>query len=429
MLLMTNHFFTPALLACTLAAGTLPIGVQAAGFIEDSKASLMLRNQYYNRDYKDDGSKSQIREWAQGFIAQYASGYTQGTLGFGLDAQAFLGIKLDSSPDRTGSNLLPVHDDGRAADDFSELGLTGRMRLSKTELLLGTQYPQLPIALTPSTRLYPETFRGASLRSQDIDNLNLQVGRFDRVNLRDSSNNETIGVAAPNARFDRNARSNDFSYIGGYYQWSPTLQLRYFHARLEDIYRQDYAGFSHRLPLGPGALRSQLRYFDSREDGEARAGQVDNRNTTFNLTYDIAGHSIGAGFQHMSGDTAMPYIMGADPDGLSEFLYSSDFVNPRETAWQIRHDYDFAALGIPGLSSWARWVHGYDIELPDRLGGKDRTETEKQIQLAYVIQSGPARGLALRVRHSWYTNDFSNTANFRDDRELRILIDYKLDLL
>jgi len=37
--------------------------------------------------------------------------------------------------------------------------------------------------------------------------------------------------------------------------------------------------------------------------------------------------------------------------------------------------------------------------------------------------------LALRVRHSWYTNDFSNTANFRDDRELRILIDYKLDLL
>jgi len=426
---MNTTSVAPLLLACSIAASWLSAPVRAQGFIEDSSASLMLRNQYYDRDYKDDGSKSKIREWAQGFIAQYSSGYTQGLLGFGLDAQGFVGVKLDSSPDRTGSNMLPIHDDGRAADAFSELGLTGRMRLSKTELLLGTQYPQLPIALTPMTRLYPETFRGVALRSRDIDDLNVQVGSFDRVNLRDSSNNETIGVASPNARFDRMARSNAFNYAGGDYQWSPNLQLRYYHARLANIYRQDYIGFSHRLPFGPGAVRSQFRYFDSREDGEARAGKVDNRNAIFNLTYDLGGHSFGVGYQHMTGDTAMPYIAGGDPDGLSEYLYSSDFVNPREKAWQLRHDYNFAVLGIPGLSSWLRWVHGYDIELPDSLGGKHRSETEKQLQIAYVIQSGPAKDLAFRVRHSWYSNNFSNTASFRDDRELRIIIDYKLNLL
>jgi len=426
---MKKTFVIHCALACGLLAALPSTATLAAGFLEDSKASLLLRNQYYNRDYKDHGSKSQIREWAQGFIAQYASGYTEGTLGFGLDAQGFLGVKLDSSPDRTGSNLLPIHDDGRAADEFSELGLTGRVRLSKTELLLGTQYPQLPVALTPPTRLYPETFQGGSLVSRDLPGLTLHLGKFDRVNLRDSSDNETIGLASPNARFDRNARSNDLRYAGGYYQWSPDLELRYFHARLKDIYRQDYAGLTHRLPLGPGALRTRLRYFDSREDGQARAGAVDNRNATLNLSYLVGGHNFEVGYQRMTGDTAMPYIMGGDPDALSEYLYSSDFVNPKETAWQLRHDYDFAALGIPGLSTWLRWVHGYDIELPATLGGKDRKETEKQVQVSYVLQGGPLRGLAIRVRHSWYDNDFSNTANFRDDRELRVILDYKLDLL
>ncbi|TLX58546.1 outer membrane porin, OprD family [Stutzerimonas nosocomialis] len=426
---MKTTLITPCTLGVALLAGSFCATASAEGFVEDSKASLMLRNQYFNRDYKDDGSKSQIREWAQAFIAQYSSGYTQGPLGFGLDAQGFLGVKLDSAPGRTGSNLLPIHDDGRAADEFSELGLTGRIRLSQTELRLGTHYPLLPVALAPATRLYPTTFRGGSLRSREIAGLNLEAGKFDRVNLRDSSDNEPMGVAAPNARFDRSARSNDFTYAGGTYQWSPALELRYFHARLEDIYRQDYAGFNHRLPLGPGALRSQFRYFDSREDGQARAGQVDNRNATLNLTYDLGGHSFGVAYQHMTGDTGMPYLMGGDPDGLSEYLYSSDFVNPNEKVWQIRHDYDFAAIGIPGLSSWLRWVHGYDIELPASLGGGNRSETEKQVQLAYVVQSGPARGLAVRVRHSWYSNDFNNTAAFRDDRELRVLIDYKLDLL
>lgn len=36
-----------------------------------------------------------------------------------------IGGKLNSSPDRTGNGLLPSHDDGRAADQYSTLGLTG----------------------------------------------------------------------------------------------------------------------------------------------------------------------------------------------------------------------------------------------------------------------------------------------------------------
>ena len=76
---------------------------------------------YFNRDFRDGTSSQQSKrdEWAQGFMLNFESGYTDGTVGFGLDALGMLGIKLDSSPDRTDTGLLPTHDDGKAADEYS----------------------------------------------------------------------------------------------------------------------------------------------------------------------------------------------------------------------------------------------------------------------------------------------------------------------
>ncbi|MDF5957662.1 OprD family outer membrane porin [Pseudomonas aeruginosa] len=77
-------------------AGIAPLG-NAAGFLEDSKASLETRNFYMNRDFRDGPGQSKREEWAQGFILNLQSGYTQGTVGFGLDAMGMLGVKLDSA--------------------------------------------------------------------------------------------------------------------------------------------------------------------------------------------------------------------------------------------------------------------------------------------------------------------------------------------
>ncbi|MDH4555112.1 OprD family porin, partial [Pseudomonas sp. BN417] len=72
-----------------------------AEFIKDSKASLELRNFYFNRDFRQDNApQSKAEEWAQGFLLRYESGFTEGTVGVGVDALGLLGVKLDSSPDR-----------------------------------------------------------------------------------------------------------------------------------------------------------------------------------------------------------------------------------------------------------------------------------------------------------------------------------------
>ena len=69
-----------AAIACA-ALGFLVPAAQAAGFLEDSKASLTLRNFYINSDNRNGTAEpSRQEEWGQGFILNYASGYTQGTV-------------------------------------------------------------------------------------------------------------------------------------------------------------------------------------------------------------------------------------------------------------------------------------------------------------------------------------------------------------
>lgn len=423
---------TPKRVHTTLVVGTLCTlspALLAQGFIEDSKATLTARNYYFDRDFKGTSAQSAAREWAQGFVLKFTSGYTPGTVGFGLDAQGMLGLKLDSSPDRTGTGLLPFDSSDREPrNNYSELGLTGKVKVSKTELQGGTISTALPILFASPTRLLPQTFRGAYLRSQDQEKLTLHAGRLDRMNQRDSTNYQKITVVAPNRRFNGAAESDSFTFVGGDYQWSQPLTLKYYHAELDDLYRQDFLGFVDNRPLGSGRLKTDVRYHISGEDGAAKAGPVDNRNFGVMATYSLGAHSLGLGYMQSSGDTAMPYIAGSEPMVVSEGALSSEFLNPKERSWQVRYDYDFAAQALPGLKGMLRYLDGSHIELPASLGGSGLNESEKDIELSYVVQSGTFKNVAVRLRHAWYRNDFASAASFRDDNELRVNIDYTLAL-
>uniref|UniRef100_UPI00352B269D OprD family outer membrane porin n=1 Tax=Salmonella sp. E393-2 TaxID=3240324 RepID=UPI00352B269D len=88
----------------------------------------------------------------------------------------------------------------------------------------------------------------------------------------------------------------------------------------------------------------------------------------------------------ISGDDPYPYIAGSDPY-LVNFIQIGDFGNVDERSWQLRYDYDFAGLGLPGLNLMTRYVQGRDI---DRGAGRaDDSEWERNTDLSYVIQSGP----------------------------------------
>ena len=121
----------PARLALAVAAASLAPLAQAA-FIEDSSATLQTHNIYLNRDFREGTAQSKREEWTQGFILDVQSGFTEGTVGVGLDALGMLGVKLDSGGGRAGTDLLPVQDDGGTPDEFSRLGLTAKAKIAET---------------------------------------------------------------------------------------------------------------------------------------------------------------------------------------------------------------------------------------------------------------------------------------------------------
>ena len=399
-------------------------GSASAAFLEDSKGTLDLRNFYMNRDFRQAGAaQNKAEEWAQSFMLRLESGYTEGPVGFGIDAIGMLGVKLDSSPDRVGTGLLKTNSSApkRAKDEYGESGLTGKLRMSKSTLKLGTLQPILPPLMRNDSRLMPQTFRGAWINSNEIDGLNLDLGRIDRVNQRDSSNNEELTVfngGKRNIVLGQTKSSNEFLFGGGRYQWNPSLATSYYYGGLDGIYKQHLVNLVHQLPLGDGqSLKSDIRFAHSGGDG---GSNVDNDALGALFTYKLGGHSFGAGYQHLSGDTGFAFVNGAD-DALINQVQINDFGNQDEHSWQVRYDYDFAALGVPGLTLMTRYLSGDNV---DRGAGLSEGKTlERNTDIGYVIQSGPLKNLGLKLRNA------TTRSNFLSDLdENRLIVSYSLPL-
>ncbi|MGE8504425.1 outer membrane OprD family porin [Ectopseudomonas oleovorans] len=393
-------------------------GATAAGFIEDSKANLELRNFYLNRDFRENAGQNKREEWAQGFILNLESGFTQGTVGFGVDAIGMLGIKLDSSPDRSGTDLLPRDSRNRAEDDYSKLGVTGKVRFAESQLRVGTLLPKMPYLQYSNARLLPQVFEGFQLQSKDLEGATFTLGEINRVVQRNVSGSDKLALNNKNGRFGASPESDELRFAGVDYAINPQLLASYHYAELSDIYRQHFAGLQHTLPLGAGKLKSDLRYFNNSEAGQERVGKIDNQAINAMFTYSVAGHSLGLAYQKMRGDDAFTYVNGATPY-LTNFLQINDFAGPDERSWQLRYDFDFATVGVPGLTFMTRYVRGDQVDLA---AGEGR-EWERNTDIAYGFTNGPLKNLKVTWRNATYRSSF-----VRDLDENRLILSYIVPL-
>lgn len=409
-------------LSCSVVGMTvmaLPaVSVHAAGFIEDSKASLELRNFYLNRDFRENAGQNKREEWAQGFILNLESGYTQGTVGFGIDAIGMLGVKLDSSPDRSGTDLLPRDSRNRAEDDYSKLGVTGKVRFAESQLRVGTLLPKMPYLQYSNSRLLPQVFEGWQVQSKDLERATFTLGEIDRVVQRNVSGSDKLALNNKNGRFGRSPESDELRFAGVDYAINPQLLASYHYAELSDVYRQHFLGVQHNLALGPGKLKSDLRYFNNSEAGQERVGKIDNQAVNAMFTYSVAGHSLGLGYQKMLGDDAFTYVNGATPY-LTNFLQINDFAGPEQRSWQLRYDFDFARVGVQGLTFMTRYVRGDQVDLAV---GEGR-EWERNTDIAYAFGDGPLKNLKVTWRNATYRSSF-----VRDLDENRLILSYIVPL-
>lgn len=414
--------------ASLIGAGLLPAMAQAE-FVKDSAATLELKNYYFNRDYREGPGQSMRAEWAQGFLLNLQSGFTEGTVGFGLDAVGMLGLKLDSSPDRSGTGLLSrasVAEPGkpsyarRAHDDYSKLGVTAKARFAQSELRVGYMVPDMPTLQPNLSRLFPQSFSGTSLTSKDINGLTLTLGQLDKVKQRDSTDYEDMGLTSQSGAYKSSAKSDQFRYAGGDYKLTANTLASYQWAQLDGLYKQQYLGLKNSFALGPGALKTDIRYFDASKDGAGLAGKVDNQALSTRIGYSLKGHSLSGGYQAQYGSTPFTYV-----DGTNTYLFTeyqlSNFSQTAERTWHARYDYDFAVLGVPGLLFSTRYANGDNAKVRGFVG--EGREWERDISIGYVVQSGSLKNVSLRWQNATAQSNFT-----RDTNENRVILGYTLSL-
>ena len=400
----------------------------AKGFVEDSHLNVLARNAYISRDYKN--GQQDKAEWGQGFLGTFTSGFTQGTVGVGVDAFGIYALRLDGGRGKSGAGGIDFFKQGasgKAADDIAKAGAAVKVRFSNTVLKYGDQMPALPVLMYDNSRLMPESFTGTLLTSKEINGLEINVGRFTAesrksAEARDSGDLKSINV------------------FGGSYKFTDNLSASLYGSEMEDELNKQYVGVTYAIPLQDkqsltfdfNGYRTHVKE-DYARDVLKVDGQ-DNKIWSLASTYAFGAHTVTLAYQSSTGEIGYPYggyrNAGGVGDGGNTILlansYWSDFNAKDERSWQLGYGFDFGAVGIPGLTYNIAYVRGTNID-----DGSDRGRgTEREIfnQAKYVVQSGPVKDLSVRLRGSWLR--VSNNASEYNvgGNEVRVFVDYPISI-
>lgn len=421
-------------LALALMIGGLADTACASGFLDDAKTEVLSRNFYLSNDYRSPSpaGKNYKQEWAQGFIGTFASGFTEGTIGVGLDAHAFYGLKLDGGKGHSGTGLLPVDSGGRSESEYSSAGGALKLKTSKTTLAFGEMTVETPVFDTSDKRLQPEYATGLLLDSHEIENARVVAGRFTAFKNQDSSSGKGDFQG-----YGASTQGESISFVGtDLFSDSPVGGALYA-SDLSDTWRQYYAN----LHFKQSGLLLDANVYHTRDTGQALAGDIDN--TAFSLSgkYTFGAHAVMLGWQRINGDTPFDFV-GGDSIYLANSIKYADFNGAHERSWQARYDLDLGAFGIPGLNFMTRYVSGSHIDgthAPkggayspfDADSGQYQPQQgdggkhwERDIDLRYIVQSGAAKDLSLQLSH---VSHRANSAQAGDDIDrIYVVIQYPL---
>ena len=194
-------------------------------------------------------------------------------------------------------------------------------------------------------------------------------------------------------------------------------------------------------------MKSDFRYFHSTDDGKngndpayfssgdyagfaSGRGKVDNNLYSGLFLYTVAGHTFGGGYQVSNGSSDFPWLNQGD--GSSNYTITDmqiqKFGRAGERTWQARYSYDFAKVGVPGLTAGVVYLKGDHIDTvaSNRTEFTGQSEWERDITVAYVVPEGPLKNVGVAWKNAMWRNDIPGQ---RDQDENRLIVSYSIPLL
>lgn len=443
---MTTSPLRTLILASVISPAAFADSAQskANGLVDDSTWSLLNRSVYDNREYRNGGRNSAARnaykpraerngyaeEWGYGLMGTLQSGFTQGTVGVGLDAHAYLGAQLDSGGGRAGkARLLGLDNDGHPKDEFSRAGAALKFRMSSTVLSYGEQRVKTPVFSSSDSRLLPETATGIFINSNEFDTVRLVGGHFTESTDRNASSHDNGFVV----NYSNALKGDAFDLAGIVFSPHKRFSASLYTTRYEDTWNQHYLGGTYVNAIDDNrSLSLNLNLYRTTDTGKALSGRIDNTTWSLMSTYAQDAHSVSLGYQKVDGDTPFDYVTrGAI--FISNAVQMSDFNAPNEQSWQLRYDFSATQWGVPGLLLSAAYIRGSQIDgshVDPRGGyaylgyGKNGKHWERDLEARYVVQDGVAKGTTLSLRHNLHRSDGAQAE--LDGEQIRLAVEYPL---
>lgn len=266
----------------------------------------------------------------------------------------------------------------------------------KTTVKYGAQEINTPYLNTDDARLIPRSYKGLTVVNNSIDQLTLAAyyvtdsigwNTENYVNVAEAVANEAGGASSIDD--DKAVVILNATYKLPTQAVKGDVQAWYY--TISDIFNISYLKAYVSSDFGPVNVYFMPSVLYQKSQGDELNGDLDASQTGFRLGAKFAGFDV-TGAYSKSGDDGMVTPWGHDKIIPQQIMTSASRGN--EDAWGVKLAYDFANIGVKGLSSYV-WYGYYDVD--ETATSKDTSEIDYNIQYAF---SGMLDGLGLRARYA-----------------------------
>ena len=380
-----------------------------APFWRDTSLNVKPRTYYFNRQ-RDESTDSQA--WAAGGALEYRSGRWQDRLGFG--ATLYTTQKLYGPDDKPGSGLLKPVQQG-----FTILG-EAYLDVRVTEdahLRIYRQTMNLPYVNKNDSRMVPNTFEAYKLVNSENPNFNYILGHVEKIKSRASDDFVYMSEAA-----GADGTSKGLSMVGARLPLSDEVNFGAISQYSWDVFNTVFAEANAAWIVKDDlAVRVSGQFTDQRSVGDELVGSFDTYNVSLRAAASFGGAVFTFAYSHTDEGARIRNPYGGYPGYISLML--RDFNRAGEDAWLIGLSYDFADIGLRGLSGFVNYASG---NTPDSGVAATPDEDELDFTLDYRPPKGLFERFWLRARAAFVDQ---HGAGANDVNDFRLILNYTLPLL
>jgi hypothetical protein len=281
----------------------------------------------------------------------------------GAAAYTVLDLGINQNPDHVNPDFFD--DKGKSFIILSKAFIDGKW--GNTEIKLGRQTLDTPLADSDDIRMIPNFFQAYTLINTDIDHLTLTAGFIDRMagweNGVDASRFVNIGEVLGTEKID------GIAYASASYDGIENLSMSLWYYHYDDIANILYAEAGYELHLLESVdLTFGLQFGGTHETGEKLLGVKDGHayGISMEAGFSDTGITLLAAYNKGTGSTgATDLSLGGGPFFTSMEDQTIDAIGGKGYAWMTALGYDMSHIGLSGFSGGI----AYGLFKTDRAAG------------------------------------------------------------